>query len=318
MRKALITSMLIFICAAAAGAQTDGAAAGTSDSDASSRTVGRKAAAAHNWSGFYVGGNAFGSRDAVEADNSSILVTQISNLQVNGRGLVVVPGTTAPGAPNRSETNWSGGGQAGYLWQRNKAVFGIEGGFDPFGRTTTLSQSQQLPPTALTPATTITYRRDYKESQEVSILGRVGYASGDNLFYGTGGYANARVRVTTIGTFTNPGGLAASCAPAPCQANLGPEGPVVSTFTGQQRKGGWAFGGGFDHMFSRHYSLGVEYRHTQISVNSFTAGSGSTVNTGPETHGDNGATGTLGMVSIPVTNFKLRSDAVSLRFNIHF
>jgi outer membrane immunogenic protein len=274
------------------------------------------AAQAQSWTGFYIGANAQGSRDRVAAD-ATLQIGQISGLFVTGRGIVIVPGTTRNFAASRHETNWSGGAQLGYQWQSANVVFGAEADFDPFHRNLSVAQSQPLPPTAITPATTIASVRDVRLDQAWTARARLGIAFGGTLAYATGGYGSARARVTSIDSFTNPGGPAAPCAPAPCQANLGPEGPVVTTASARHRMGGWTGGIGLEQQLGAHFSLGLEYRHSDLGSHNF-AGAQTTVNTGPETHGDNGGTGLLGQVSTGPTHVSLRTDALSLRLNFHF
>jgi outer membrane immunogenic protein len=274
------------------------------------------AAQAQSWTGFYIGVNGQGSRDRVAAD-ATLQIQQISGLFVTGRGIVIVPGTTRDFAASRRETSWSGGAQLGYQWQSGNIVFGAEADFDPFHRDLGLAQSQQLPPTALTPAATIDSVRNVRLDQEWTARARLGIAFGGTLAYATGGYANARARATSIDSFTNPGGPAAACSPAPCQANLGPEGPVVTTASARHRMGGWTGGLGLEQQLGAHFSLGLEYRHSDLGAKDF-AGTQTTVNTGPETHGDNGGTGSLGQVSTGPTHLSLRTDALSLRLNFRF
>lgn len=269
-----------------------------------------------NWTGFYVGVNGTGSRDKVDA-SGTLQIQQISGLFVTGRGIVIVPGTTLPFAASHNETNWGGGGQLGYQWQSGNFVFGAEADYDPFHRNVAVAQSQQLPPTALTPATTIDSVRDVRINGEWSIRARLGVAFGGTLAYATGGYANARGRVTNVDSFTNPGGPAAPCTPA-CQANLGPEGPVVTTGSAHRNMGGWTGGLGVEQALGAHFSIALEYRHTDLGSKDFTPSGGTVVNTGPETHGNNGGTGSLGQVSPGPTNISLTTDALSLRLNFRF
>jgi opacity protein-like surface antigen len=287
-------------------------------------------AQSHNWSGFYVGANIYASRDDINGPDANFAIQQISNLFVTGRGIVVVPGTTRPQTTSGDETNWGGGGHVGYQWQSGNLVFGPEFEFDPSHRTISFLDKTTLPFTILQPDTVVVMaQQEYKLSQDMSLRGRIGYAfGGGSLIYGTGGYANTNVQITTVGTFTNPGGLAAPCSSGPptgpdggvpcTRFNSGPEGPVVTTSTGEQRKGGWTFGGGFAQSIANHLSLGAEYRHTSLGNTDNFAMTGSTVNTGPETHGTNGGTGTLGMVSPLAGNSKLKSDSVNFRIDFHF
>ena len=278
------------------------------------------AQAEDDWSGFYLGAQATGSRDSVSAD-STLLVTQVSNLFQTGRGLVVVPGTTRSYAASKTDTGVTGGGFAGYQRQFNRIVVGVEGDFAPFSRTVSLVQSQTLPVTALTPSTTISARRDVRLDNQWSARLRIGYAAGKTLFYLTGGYAQSHARVTSIDSFTNPGGLAAigNCIGNPtCQANFGPEGPVVTTAVESHALGGWTAGAGVEHKIGKALSIGLDYRHTDLGSTAFTLANQTIVNTGPTTVGDNGQPGLLGSVSTGPTRIKARSDALSLRVAFHF
>lgn len=269
------------------------------------------------WAGFYIGGQATGSSDKLDAQ-STLSISQISNLFVTGRGIVVVPGTTLPSAASHRDTGLTGGVFAGYQFQSGNLLFGLEGDYAPFHRDVGTSQSQTLPPTALTPATTIITRRDVRLTDQFSARARLGYAAGKTMFYVTGGYARTSATVTGIDSFTNPGGLAAACSPAPCQANLGPEGPVVTTATERHSLSGWTGGAGVEQKLSKLLSIGLEYRHTAFGGHDFALANRTTVNTGPVTVGDNGQPGLLGSVSGGATRIKLQSDALSLRIALHF
>jgi opacity protein-like surface antigen len=271
-----------------------------------------------SWNGLYGGANAFGSRDRTTA-SGTLLITQISNLQVTGRGLVVVPGTTLPHSDTGRKSDFAWGGQLGYQWQTGSVVLGLEGDYDGSRRTTVASQTQALPPTALTPATMIASERDVRISGTWSVRARAGYAFGNTQIYATGGYASARLSVFGIDTFTNPGGPAASCAPAPCQANFGPEGPNITTDSNARRTvGGWRAGAGIDQRIGRHFSIGLEYLHTSFSGRDILFHSSVTSFAGTFTHGDNGATGTHGQINAASTRVALTSDALGLRLNFRF
>jgi opacity protein-like surface antigen len=272
-----------------------------------------------SWTGVYGGVNAFASRDKVDA-SGDLLVTQISNLFVTGRGLVVVPGTTLPLAASGHKTGLDWGGQLGFQWQTGRVVLGIEGDFDPSHHDVTASQTQSLPPTALTPSTTIAAERDVRVSRQWSIRARLGYAiSSNTLAYATGGYANARLSVFGTDTFTNPGGPAATCAPSPCQTNLGPEGPNTTTDSNARANaGGWRAGLGVDQRLTRHFSIGLEYLHSDFGTRDITFHSSVTSFAGTFTRGDNGATGTHGQVNTASTRVSLSSDAIGMRLNFRF
>ncbi|HEX4737512.1 MAG TPA: outer membrane beta-barrel protein [Allosphingosinicella sp.] len=270
------------------------------------------------WTGFYIGVNGFGARDRLRASDT-LLITQISNLQVNGRGLVVVPGTTLPLNASGHKTNADWGGQLGFQWQSGQFVFGAEADGDPFRHNVSVSQSQQLPPTALTPSTMIASTREVQIDRQWSVRARAGFAFSNTLVYATGGYAGARLSAFGIDTFTNPGGPAANCAPAPCQANLGPEGPNTTTSSNARGTvGGWRAGLGIDQRLGRHFSIGLEYLHTNFGAKTLPFASTVTSFAGTFTHGDNGATGTHGQVVTAGTRVAMTTDAIGLRVNFRF
>jgi opacity protein-like surface antigen len=276
---------------------------------------------AKDWAGFYAGGNVSASSD--EADAAATLrINQVTNLFVATRGIVIVPATSREFAASRRETKASGGFQAGYQWQAGGFVFGPEADFNPFHRTVSVSESNQpLPPTILTPNTSYEARRDIQLRREFSIRARAGAAFGKTLIYGTVGYALARVQVSSIDTFINPGGLTAPCVPpqSPCtQANLGPSGPVVTTAEEEQNMNGWTGGVGIARKFGARISIGFEYRHTDYRSKTFTLGNQTTVNTGPEARGTNGVAGLPGGVSTDPTRVSLKSDSFGVRVNFHF
>ena len=116
-----------------------------------------------------------------------------------------------------------------------------------------------------------------------------------------------------------PGGLAAPCTPAPCQANLGPEGPNITESANARRTvGGWRAGLGVDQRLGRHFSIGLEYLHTDLGTHDLTYHSSVTSFTGPFTRGDNGATGLHGQVVVGATRAAVTTDAIGLRLNFRF
>ncbi len=272
-----------------------------------------------DWSGFYIGVNATGSRDKVSAE-ADLQVNQISNLVVTGRGIVVVPATGRDLDASGNDTSAFGGAQVGYQWQAGTIVFGAEAEFDPFERSAAVSQAYALPATILAPASTADAMRDVSIGNQWSVRARLGAALGRTLVYATGGYASARARLTSIDSYTNPGGPTppGSGGPGNPTFNSGPEGPVVTTASARRNMGGWTGGIGVEQALGRRFSAALEYRHTDLGAKDFSPTNTATVNTGPETRGDNGATGILGNVQSGPTRIQLQSDAVSLRLNFRF
>jgi opacity protein-like surface antigen len=140
------------------------------------------------------------------------------------------------------------------------------------------------------------------------------------LIYGTGGYSNARAKVSYTDSYTNSGGIAPpNCGTAPNVCfNSGPEGPVITNASQSKNMSGWNVGGGVEQKFGKRFSIGFEYRHTDLRSKIFSPTNGTITNTGPETRGDNGGTGLLGNVSSGPTRISLKSDSFGVRFNFHF
>src|SRR3979490_1059512 len=83
-------------------------------------------AADGDWSGLYAGAEAGAASGGLRASGSD-QVFQLSNINVPGRGIVVVPGTSVPSGGSGTETNLVYGGLLGGQWQTGGLILGIEG-----------------------------------------------------------------------------------------------------------------------------------------------------------------------------------------------
>lgn len=154
-------------------------------------------APAPTWSGFYVGGN-------VGYGWANASITNIAGVAVSGSndlGGVI------------------GGGQLGYNWQNGNLLLGIEGDFQGSG--------QNRSDTALG----ITLKQEIPWF--ATLRGRVGYANGAWLIYGTGGAAWTDYKMTL-----SLGGLSASS---------------------ENNRTAWTGGGGVEWMFMPRWSAKLEY-----------------------------------------------------------
>jgi outer membrane immunogenic protein len=137
------------------------------------------------------------------------------------------------------------GGQIGYNWQSQNWVFGIEA--DASG--TSLKKTQNVSPQSLS--------HDINEKVDwlASVRGRLGWAIGDTLFYGTGGVAFGHFDAGWL----RIGGLARA--------------QFDNTATG------WVAGGGIEKIFSRNWSARVEFLHYGFGKDSFGSTIGGTYTT---------------------------------------
>jgi outer membrane immunogenic protein len=127
------------------------------------------AAAAFNWSGFYVGGQFGVGWDTINWSNVDLTAEPLHTKQ---RGLV-------------------GGGQVGYNWQFDRWVFGVEAALlDADVSSTQLSGAN--------PAFSYTNKVDAIGT----VTGRLGYAINRSLLYVDGGWATARLVASGLDTAT--------------------------------------------------------------------------------------------------------------------
>lgn len=203
-----------------------------------------------------------------------------------------VPGSPAVAGGTRhlngsTDASVTGGGQAGYNWQLNNFVFGVEGDFNGGGLSTrTGVPAGGLP--GMAPGSSFRASSDWN----ASVRGRLGYAWNQWLFYGTGGIAFADASLkANLAAGTAPDGTALPGHTTSKSTTL--MGPTV--------------GGGVEYAVTPNISTGVEYRYTDYGHetlglgNVATTGAGGAVATAP-------ATSTVG----------LRDNTVMLKVNYHF
>jgi outer membrane immunogenic protein len=228
----------------------------------------------YDWTGVYVGLNTGWNGQTTHANPSNVTVNQLSGVN-NGTGTVTVPATTfgAPGS-NFSSSSWTGGGQVGFQKQSGSLVFGVEGDMDAVGGHASEAGSFALPATGLTTGSTVTIDRFTQPEWTSSIRGRLGWAMGRALFYGTGGLAIEDVRqsaaygysptVTAAVATTNPGATF---------------GPFSNGASSENVLTGWTLGAGGEFALNRAVSLGLEYRYSDYghTTYNFTSAGADTV-----------------------------------------
>jgi outer membrane immunogenic protein len=199
--------------------------------------------AVYYWTGWYVGGDmGWGwSRDTFS--HSPIF---------GGTGLIVgepvdAAAQQAVASPALKGNGPSGGLFAGYNWQRESFVLGVEA--DGSGMNVGKSVSGTFPfPSTLPggvigpPTLTFPGFNSFEIDWQATFRGRVGFATNDWLLYGTGGLAVAGVRESQ-----NVGNLVA--------------GGTTTQFASSDTRVGWVAGGGIEKAFGSNWILRVEYLH---------------------------------------------------------
>jgi opacity protein-like surface antigen len=165
-----------------------------------------------------------------------------------------------------------GGGQAGYNWQINKWVVGVEGDIGAANikgsRTCGLSQNIQGGPVAFTGTLLdCTPKMDWV----ATATARVGYAWERTLFYVKGGaaFTDENFTATCIINPTNPSPPSARC--------VNPAGAFTTGFTASTNRAGWTIGYGTEFDLGHNWSAKAEYDYIDFGRKNMVANDGTIV-----------------------------------------
>ena len=223
---------------------------------------------AYNWSGFYIGGNVGYGFGRVDDQSSSAVVATFPP----AIGIPAAFNTTPVIVPFASSTRTPvdgviGGGQIGYNWQFSRWVLGIEADIqaaDQNRNTSTFSSffgSTPVPGFPNNPAfvtgtqtETVNTRLDWFGT----VRGRVGFttgATGDLMWYGTGGYAYGQFKSSVTQFSAGTMGITGANVPAPTFTSAG-------AFNASQNRSGWTAGGGVEGaLWGTGWTWKFEYLH---------------------------------------------------------
>ena len=186
--------------------------------------------APYNWSGLYVGANAgygWGDTDWRFPAPGNFFGAAGTTFSTDPRGGLV-------------------GGHIGYQHQWGNIVAGVEVSYD----------AAWLKDTVVGPVPVFPDDRFKTEINDLLlIVGRLGVAANNFLFYGKAGFASSNVELS------------------------GRSGVPVAgvTFEKDERLTGWTAGAGLEWMLSRNIILGVEYNYVRLDNEPFDARTGGTV-----------------------------------------
>ena len=208
----------------------------------------------YDWTGFYVGGNV-----GYSWGNSN------STLTLTDPG----PPSTILNSTSTDKTSLNGivgGGQIGYNWQLQRAVFGFEAdiqGTDEKGsRSFTCTTAVCTPPVGgplalVIPGPAVPVTLNQKIDWFGTVRGRVGYLVDPRvLLYATGGLAYGEVGVTnTVGgnNITGPQGVNGSTIT-----------PFVGGTSNSTLKVGWTVGAGVEGVISGNWTARLEYLYVDL------------------------------------------------------
>lgn len=187
-------------------------------------------APAFSWTGFYAGGNVGYSSGRANSDYA-----------VSIAGLTSVP-LGSDSAPVRGII---GGGQLGYNFQTGALVYGVEADWQFSGAAG--SGNLLCPPALCSAAAAVTgINFDHKEKLTSfgTVRGRIGYAFGRSMVYGTGGLAYGTIKSDVIATTA-----------------LG-----SATFSNSVTRTGWALGAGYEQALFGNWSWKLEYLYLDFGT----------------------------------------------------
>ena len=192
-----------------------------------------------SWTGIYVGLNAGGSLGTWDASsNTPIFGSDSFSSSPKLLGAV-------------------GGGQAGFNWQFDPWVVGIETDIQATSerkrQVFTLVQAVGAPPAIACDEffPSCTYFNEWKFPWFGTVRGRLGFASDRWLFYATGGFAYGEARYDVSLTGNQP--------------NAPIVGAVAQDST---RRSGWTAGGGVEAAISSIWSVKLEYLYVDLGTHS--------------------------------------------------
>jgi outer membrane immunogenic protein len=224
------------------------------------------ATAPFSWTGFYVGANVGGAWTPNNAGSDfGPLFPPFIVLAPQAAIPTLIPGQLDVLGGTGRQSGVIGGGQIGYNWQVNQFVLGLEA--DAIGsglHGSSASATRSFGPDVLLATVNQTVTVDFgKIDWMASFRGRAGFAVNQALFYVTGGAAVAGIGGSTT-TVVNGPGIAI------------PAGTFTATDGGSTTRWGWTVGGGIEWAFNQNWSVGGEYRYTDLGnrTTTFTIPSG--------------------------------------------
>ena len=194
------------------------------------------------WTGFYLGLNAGGKWASFNAP------VTIGSSTLFG---VTLPATTV--GFNSNPSSFVGGLQAGYDYQWDAYVFGVEGDWDWMS----LSANRTVGPNFTGDNFVSGDSFNVRSTWEASVRGRLGYAMDSWLLYLTGGASFLNVKTganfipVTSGSVRFPGASAST----------------TKTLTG------WTVGAGTEYQYTNNWSFALEYRYASYGNQNFGLGS---------------------------------------------
>lgn len=202
----------------------------------------------YSWTGWYVGGDVGWPWSRADLTHSPFFATTapVASFPVDANAL------TAAASPTFKTNGITGGIHGGYNLQSGNFVYGGEADFSGMSLRSTQSGAFPFPSTLPggpigPPTLTFNSTTSYSTDWQGTVRGRVGFASNDWLFYGTGGLAVADFKINQ-----NSGSLIS--------------GSSFSVASFGETRAGWVLGAGIEHALASNWVLRLEYLHADYGT----------------------------------------------------
>jgi outer membrane immunogenic protein len=192
-----------------------------------------------SWTGFYIGANG-----GAALWDPSYSVSTPSSAVAPFFAAADAAAIAANGSGNLKTTDATFGGQIGYNYQIDRALFGaeVDWGRGPSGSVTVVAPT--------TGAGTEIVNTTASANSLVTLRARLGYVFDRSLFYVTGGAAYSTLKFSQTSGFA--GGVA-----------------TLDSASISQDKWGWTLGGGAEYALDAHWSVKAEYLYVNFGSITF-------------------------------------------------
>ncbi len=203
--------------------------------------------AVYNWSGFYAGLNAGGLWAYSDDPTTTASCIGLPGFIGPYFSCANIPGVNAVGTGSMSGSGFTGGLQAGYNWQFNSVVIGVEADFGAFqakaSRTATGTYANI--PNQFTISSSIAAQWLF------TARGRLGWVFDTNLLaYVTGGLAVTHLNAANSFSDNAPGIF----------------GGGHGSWSKSENKAGWTVGGGAEYAVNHNWSVRAEYLYVHFDA----------------------------------------------------
>ncbi|HEY5336851.1 MAG TPA: outer membrane beta-barrel protein [Rhizomicrobium sp.] len=181
--------------------------------------------AGNDWSGFYIG-----AEGGAQFDHTHFALPSDTHDDLQ--------------QTSKDRTSITGGGLFGYSFQAGNTVYGIEGDVSSGGGTSSVTACTVPDGCFVTTHDSFTTLNHLKSNWSGRLRARVGFVSGDMLFYAAAGYSYADTKLSLVGL---------------CFNAANPTVPLVFNFARSRNLSGFNLGVGMERELGEHFVARAEY-----------------------------------------------------------